>query len=57
MPYAIKGKTVYKKNTGEKVGDSANPKRYLRTLQAIEHGWKPSQNRNKQLKAIKRLKK
>jgi len=41
MPYAIKGNTVIKKNTGEVVGHSKNPKKYLRTLQAVEHGWKP----------------
>lgn len=42
MPYAIKGKSVIKKNTGKLVGHSKNPKKYLRTLQAIEHGWTPS---------------
>jgi len=41
MPYAIKGKTVVKKNTGEVVGHSENPKKYMRVLQAVEHGWKP----------------
>lgn len=41
MPYAIKGKCVVKKNSGKKVGCSKNPKKYLRTLQAVEHGWKP----------------
>jgi len=41
MPYAIRGKTVVKKDTGKVVGHSSNPKKYLRTLQAIEHGWKP----------------
>lgn len=45
MPYAIKGKTVVKKNTGEVVGHSSNPKKYLRVLQAVEHGWKPSGKR------------
>lgn len=41
MPYAIKGRSVVKKSTGKVVGKSSNPKKYLRTLQAIEHGWKP----------------
>ena len=41
MPYAIRGNTVIKKNTGKVVGHSKNPKKYLRTLQAVEHGWKP----------------
>lgn len=42
MPYKIKGNAVVKKDTGKVVGRSKNPKKYLRTLQAIEHGWKPS---------------
>jgi|GEM_PF-2288695 len=41
MPYAIKGKIVVKKDTEKIVGHSQNPKKYLRTLEAIEHGWKP----------------
>lgn len=45
MPYAIRGNTVIKKTTGTIVGKSKNPKRYLRTLQAIEHGWKPNKKR------------
>ena len=40
MPYAIKGNTVIKKNTGKLVGKSKNPKKYMRVLQAVEHGWK-----------------
>lgn len=43
MPYAIKGNKVIKKDTGKVVGKSKNPKKYMRTLQAIEHGWKPSE--------------
>ena len=46
MPYAIKGNMVVKKNTGKVVGHSKNPKRYLRTLQAVEHGWKPTGKKN-----------
>jgi hypothetical protein len=42
MPYAIKGNKVIKKATGKVVGKSKNPKKYLRTLQAIEHGFRPS---------------
>ena len=42
MPYKIVGKSVVKKDSGKVVGHSANPKKYLRTLQAVEHGWKPT---------------
>jgi hypothetical protein len=42
MPYAIKGKTVIKKSTGKVVGHSSNPKKYIKTLRAVEHGWKPT---------------
>ena len=41
MPYKIKGKSVVKADTGKLVGKSNNPKKYLRTLQAVEHGWEP----------------
>ena len=41
MPYKIKGNKVVKKDSGKVVGKSKNPKKYLRTLQAVEHGWKP----------------
>ena len=44
MPYAIKGGKVIKKDTGKVVGKSKNPKKYLRTLQAVEHGWKKPTN-------------
>lgn len=40
MPYALKGKTVVKADTGNVVGHSMNveeAKKYLRTLRAIEH--------------------
>jgi hypothetical protein len=42
MPWKIKGNTVVKADTGKVVGHSKNPKKYLRTLQAVEHGWKPT---------------
>ena len=42
MPYAKRGNTVIKKDTGEVVGHSSNPEKYMRVLQAVEHGWKPS---------------
>ena len=42
MPYALKGKSVIKKNTGKVVGHSKNPKKYLKVLRAVEHGWKPT---------------
>lgn len=41
MPYKISGKKVVKKDTGKIVGKSNNPKKYLRVLQAVEHGWVP----------------
>jgi hypothetical protein len=43
MPYTRKGNTVYKH--GKKVGSSKNPKKYLRVLRAVEHGWKPSKKK------------
>ncbi len=39
MPYAIKDKTVIKKDTGKVVGHSDNPKKYIKTMMAAEHGW------------------
>ena len=42
MPYQIKGNKVIKKDSGKVVGHSKNPKKYLRTLNAIEHGYVPS---------------
>lgn len=42
MPYEIKNHSVIKKSTGKVVGTSKNPKKYIRVLNAIEHGWKPN---------------
>jgi hypothetical protein len=42
MPYEVKGKAVYRKDTGKLVGKSKKPKKYLRTLNAIDHGWQPT---------------
>jgi hypothetical protein len=53
MPYAIKGKTVIKKKSGKVVGHSKNPKKYMRVLQAVEHGWKPGRVRPKVSKSMK----
>lgn len=47
MPYKIVGNTIVKKSTGKKVGKSKNPKKYLRTLQAVEHGWRPTKKKSK----------
>lgn len=47
MPYKIKGNSVIKKTTGKVVGHSKNPKKYLRTLQAVEHGWTPTKRKKK----------
>ena len=50
MPYEIKGSTVVKADTGKVVGHSSNPKKYIRTLRAVEHGWKPGRkNVSKQI--------
>jgi len=45
MPYNIKGDTVVKKDSGKVVGHSKNPKKYVKVLNAVEHGWKPSGKR------------
>lgn len=45
MPYARRGNTIVKKDSGKVVGHSSNPKKYLRVLNAIEHGWKPNKKR------------
>lgn len=47
MPYKIIGNKVIKKTTGKLVGKSNNPKKYLRTLQAIEHGFIPNKKQIK----------
>ena len=50
MPYVKKGNTIYKK-VGDKLvkkGSSSSSKKaksYLRVLNAVEHGWKPSSSR------------
>ena len=43
MPYQIKGKSLVKKDTGKVVGKSNNPKKYVKTLRAVEHGWKKTE--------------
>ncbi len=52
MPYKIKGNTVVKKDTGKVVGHSKNPEKYLRVLNAVEHGWVPNHGNfhNKRMK-------
>lgn len=45
MPYIIRGDKIYKKDTGELVGKSKKPKKYLRVLMAVEHGWKPKKGK------------
>jgi len=42
MPYVVREGGVYRKDTGKLVGHSKSPKRYLRVLNAVEHGWKSS---------------
>lgn len=44
MPYAIRDGSVVKKNTGKVVGHSKNPKKYMKVLNAVSHGWKPKKN-------------
>ncbi len=46
MPYKVKGNSVVKKDSGKVVGHSKNPKKYLRVLQAVEHGWVPTKNKH-----------
>jgi len=43
VPYVKKGNTVYKKEDGhlKKVGTSKNPDKYIKTLNAVSHGFKP----------------
>ena len=50
MPYARRGNTVVKKDSGEVVGHSKNPEKYMRTLQAIEHGWEPGKKKMKKVR-------
>jgi len=47
MPYKVKGNTVVKADSGKVVGHSKNPKKYLRVLQAVEHGWRPKGKKSK----------
>lgn len=56
MPYAIRGNTVVKADSGKVVGHSANPTKYLHTLLAVEHGWKPTRKKKKKsLSALHKL--
>lgn len=43
MPYVRRGNTIYKRvgDSLEKVGTSDNPEKYLNTLRAVAHGFKP----------------
>lgn len=48
MPYKRVGKAVFK--GGKKVGASktlAKAKAFMRTMLAIEHGWKPTKKKKK----------
>jgi hypothetical protein len=47
MPYKIKGNKVINKETGKVKGKSRNPKKFMRVLNAVEHGWKPSKIEDK----------
>lgn len=51
MPYAIRGNSIIKKDTGKLVGHSNKPKAYMRVLQAVEHGFVPTK------KGLPRMKK
>ena len=57
MPYMVNGKYVLKKATGQVVGKSSNPKKYLRTLNAVEHGFKPKKGVNLKDSMKRRLQK
>lgn len=54
MPYKIKGKSVVK-DSGKVVGHSNNPKKYLHTLLAVDHGWRPTKKKMKGPKSLHRL--
>ena len=51
MPYKRKGKSVYKKTNGwTKKGTSKSikkAKKYLRVLNAVHRGWRPTRRRKK----------
>jgi len=53
MPYVIKGNCVYKKN-GTLVGCSDNVQSYVKTLRAVEHGFKPNAKSKKTKKRSKK---
>ncbi len=42
MPYVVRDDGVYKKDSGKLVGKSKNPKKYMKVLNAVHHGWKPT---------------
>jgi hypothetical protein len=46
MPYVAREDGVYRADTGKKVGSSKNPKKYLRVLNAVEHGFVPTKGRH-----------
>jgi hypothetical protein len=45
MPYVVRDNSVYRADTGKKVGSSKNVKKYLKVLNMIEHGVKPNAKR------------
>ena len=55
MPYIRQGNTIRKADTGKVVGRSRNPQKYLHTLLAIEHGWKPKKTARSHMKAFDKL--
>jgi len=46
VPYVIREGGVHKADTGKLVGKSKNPKKYLRTLNAIDHGFVPKKKKS-----------
>lgn len=53
MPYKIVGNSVTKKGSGKLVGHSSNPAKYLRTLNAVEHGWVPGRQMGRAAKHMR----
>jgi hypothetical protein len=47
MPYKIIGNKIIKKKTNQVVGQSSKPKKYLKVLNAVEHGWRPPKKNGK----------
>ena len=45
MPYATRGNSVVKRDSGKIVGNQGNDEKYMGVLNAVEHGLEPSHKR------------